>query len=51
MTKKDFELIASNLKHSKDIQNITAMCNTLAKKYPRFRRDLFLKACGVEIKR
>ena len=49
MTKKDFELIASSLKATKNRQNITAMCNTLAKKYPRFNRDMFLKACGVEV--
>lgn len=60
MTKKDYELIASVLKH-KQVFYILKMgsyyydqlckdfADTLASKNPRFDKDKFLKACGVEV--
>lgn len=61
MKKHDFELIASILKQeTENTDNSTSdnllleyisrqFTNTLAKKYPRFQKDKFLKACGVEV--
>jgi hypothetical protein len=61
MTKKDYELIASSLKKSFDEaqgnlnQEVTVegliidLSDTLASKNPRFNKEKFLKACGVEI--
>lgn len=58
MTKKDFELIASVLKDCKQVipqyeqysyDMITSkLSDKLAQVNPRFNRDRFLKACGVE---
>ena len=57
MTKKDYELIAETIRASKlnwagnnnglvdDISR--ALSDTLAKENPRFNREIFLKACGV----
>jgi hypothetical protein len=52
MTKKDFEMIASVLKGSKE-DGLTpkqiGLCFTmvLASKNPRFDKERFLKACGI----
>lgn len=60
MTKKDFELIASSLKKSfEEAQgNLNQECtvegliidlsDTLASKNPRFDKQKFLKACGID---
>lgn len=60
MTKKDFELIASSLKKSFEEaqgnlnQEVTIegliidLSDTLAGKNPRFNKEKFLKACGVD---
>lgn len=59
MTKKDFELIARTLRHElehvacgEDQRDMArsiavAFADVLARANPAFRRDLFLKACGV----
>ena len=54
MTKKDYELIARIIKEAGLAQNdLERIANdfayTLASKNPRFNRDMFLKACGVEV--
>ena len=61
MTKKDYELIASAIKQFKDWWNIDSkpsktmrlfaeeISNALASKNPRFDKQKFLKACGVEV--
>lgn len=56
MTKKDYELIASILKFRQEQINeraykllIADFINTLASKNPRFNREKFLQACGVEV--
>lgn len=64
MTKKDYELIASVLKQAilfcddtsnqdDDILLLETLskrfADTLASKNPRFNREKFLKACGVEV--
>lgn len=52
MTKKDFELIASVIKPLEiDFKGFIASCfaDALASKNPRFNKDKFLKACGVEV--
>ena len=56
MTKKDYQLIASNIKAIskwQDIKPNTALliasmfAEDLETTNPRFNRELFLKACGV----
>jgi len=63
MKKKDFELIASVVKSFNDKMNnytfssklftikdfTKQLCETLASKNPRFDKQKFLQACGVEI--
>jgi hypothetical protein len=57
MTKKDYELIAGNIKAIskwQDIKPATALliasmfAEDLETTNPRFNRDLFLTACGVK---
>ena len=57
MHKKDFELIASILKtYNESVKNgwayemENAFTDMLAEKYPKFQKDKFLRACGVEVK-
>lgn len=59
MTKKDYELIASTLAElmadfnnsGDDSVSLSLVCgelsDALAKENPRFNREIFLKACGV----
>lgn len=54
MTRKDFEMIASVIKeitaddYAKDkADKAELFARVLATTNPRFNRDLFLKACGV----
>ena len=53
MTKKDYELIADVLAvaywHSNDQKNHIAhdLADALQAENPRFNREIFLKACGV----
>lgn len=57
MTKKDFELIARDIKNGEYIGNAfesrnqiaKRLASSLAKTNPRFNREKFLTACGVEI--
>ena len=64
MTKKDFELIASILKiYNNSLNNLNykitgealvreitfVFCENIASKYPKFKKDKFLIACGVEV--
>lgn len=56
MTKKDYELIAGVLNFRKKQINervykllIADFINTLASKNPRFNKEKFLQACGVEV--
>lgn len=58
MTKKDFELIASALCESRKLTPlyeryaldivVDKLTQALASKNPRFNKDKFLKACGVD---
>lgn len=55
MTKKDYELIASAIAFSKLYNySITKtsyeLASRLASKNPRFNKEKFLQACGVEVK-
>jgi hypothetical protein len=57
MTRKDFQLIAMILRLSRDGQNDTATISEIAHSFannlgatnPRFNRETFLTACGVEL--
>lgn len=54
MTKKDFELIASCLNYPKGLRItkeglVLRFADTLASKNPRFNKEKFLQACGVEV--
>lgn len=54
MTKKDFELIASVIAQFGRVRQnadflADIMAEKLSEKYPRFNREKFLKACGVEV--
>ena len=53
MTRKHFAAIAETIKNTKlakmdRVVFSNRMADTLAETNPRFRRDLFLKACGVD---
>lgn len=57
MTKKDFEAIAGALRDARPAssaalaqwaRDVEALCAMCARQSPRFRRGLFLAACGVE---
>lgn len=58
MTKKDYELIARVLRAQRDASSpevryglrtlSVAFADELAETNPRFKRDVFLRACGVE---
>lgn len=53
MTKKDYELIASaihkmsSLDHGAHLYVADMLAVTLKQDNPRFKRDVFLKACGI----
>lgn len=53
MTKKDYELIAGTIAKMKSLVGeqlyvADLFADTLAKHDPRFDRDKFLQACGIE---
>lgn len=57
MTKKDYELIAREIKDGEMLGNAFETKNTIALKLakalqaenPRFDKEKFLKACGIEV--
>ena len=53
MTKKDFQLIAEVFKYKgvtlSKFVSCYAVAEALAQSNPRFNKDKFLKACGVEV--
>ena len=53
MTKKDFELIASIIEYycydtTQFNTLVVGLANGLAEKYPKFKKDKFLIACGMK---
>ena len=47
MTRKDFKIIAEEI-HFSDDTHLNTLCKAFIKINPRFDKDRFLKACGVE---